>query len=101
MLSSVIVSDAVCDAVTVPYCFPFSCCAFILSKLCSFLFAELNDLTKIYYFMMLLPCSIKTGKISSTYANTKMILIWTPSGTSLQHHMAKMHVMGLGEQLKG
>jgi hypothetical protein len=30
-----------------------------------------------------------------------MILVWTPSGISVQRHMAKLHVMGLGEQLKG
>jgi hypothetical protein len=29
-----------------------------------------------------------------------MILAWLLSGTSLQHHTAKVHVMGLGEQLK-
>jgi hypothetical protein len=47
-----------------------------------------------------LPHSIKTGKISSTFAIIKIILAWTPSGTNLQSHMAKVHVMELGEQLK-
>jgi hypothetical protein len=69
------------------------------SKLCSFLPGKLKGLTKIYYFSHGLPSSIKTGKMSSASAIIKMILIWMP--TSLQHHMAKVHVMGLGEQLKG
>jgi hypothetical protein len=30
-----------------------------------------------------------------------MILVWTLDGTSLQHHMAPVHVVGLGEQLRG
>jgi hypothetical protein len=30
-----------------------------------------------------------------------MILVLKLSGTSLQHHMAKVHVMGLREKLKG
>jgi hypothetical protein len=47
------------------------------------------------------PNSIKIGKISSASAIIKIILLWTPSSTSLQCHMAKVHVMGLGEQLKG
>jgi hypothetical protein len=29
-----------------------------------------------------------------------MIFMWMPSGTSLQHHMAKAHVMGLGGAIK-
>jgi hypothetical protein len=50
---------------------------------------------------MVLYDSIKTGNISSTSAITKMILLWMPNGTSLQCQMAKVHVMRLGEQLKG
>jgi hypothetical protein len=64
------------------------------SKLCSFLSAKLKGLTKIYYFLMMLAHSIKKGKILSTIAVIKMILVWTPSGTSLQHHMAKVYVGG-------
>jgi hypothetical protein len=49
---------------------------------------------------MVLPCNVKTGKIS-TSAVTEATLLWMLSGTSLQHHMAKVHVLGLGEQLGG
>jgi hypothetical protein len=38
---------------------------------------------------MVLLRSIKTEKISSASDIIKMILVWPPSGTSLQHHMAK------------
>jgi hypothetical protein len=71
------------------------------SKLCSFLSVKLKDLTRFTIFLMVLPHSTKTGTISSTSVITKMILVWIPNGTSLQCHMAKVHVMGLGEQLKG
>jgi hypothetical protein len=35
----------------------------------------------------------KTQKTSSTCI-IKMTLVWIPSGTALQHYMAKVHVMG-------
>jgi hypothetical protein len=50
---------------------------------------------------MVLPCNTKTGEISLTSAIIKMTLVWMLNGTSLQCHMAKVHVMELGEQLKG
>jgi hypothetical protein len=49
---------------------------------------------------VVLLCSIKTGKSSSTSLIMKMILVWALNGISLQRHMAKVHVMGLWEQLK-
>jgi hypothetical protein len=70
------------------------------SKLCSFLSGKLKDLTRIYYFSDGVASQNKTGKISPSSAIIKMILVWMLNGTSLQHHMAKVHVMGLGEQLK-
>jgi hypothetical protein len=39
--------------------------------------------------------------MSSTSAIIKMTLVLTPSGNSLQHHMAKVIVMEFTEQLKG
>jgi hypothetical protein len=71
------------------------------SKLCSFLSGKLKDLNKIYYFSDGAASQNKNRKVSSTSAIIKMILGWMPSGTSLQCHMAKVHVMGLEEQLKG
>jgi hypothetical protein len=43
--------------------------------------------------------SIGEGDISSTSV-IKIILAWTPSGTFLQCHMAKVRVMVLGEESK-
>jgi hypothetical protein len=70
------------------------------SKLCGFLYGKLKILTKIIIFLIVLLRSLKPGKISSTSAVMKMILVWMLSGTSLQCHMGNMHVMGLAERLK-
>jgi hypothetical protein len=43
----------------------------------------------------------KQGKNVYASAVIKMILVWMPSDSSLQYHMAEVHVVGLGEQLKG
>jgi hypothetical protein len=48
-----------------------------------------------------LPHNLKTGNISSAYIIIKMIVAWLPSGSSVQSHMAVVHMMALGEQLKG
>jgi hypothetical protein len=45
------------------------------SKLCTSLSGKWKDLTKLYYFLMVLPHGIKTGKISSTCAIMKMVLV--------------------------
>lgn len=52
-------------------------------------------------FLKVLPCNIKTGNISSASTIMIMILVLMLCDTSLQRHMAKVHVIGLGEQLKG
>lgn len=49
---------------------------------------------------MVLPYTVKTGKNSSTSTTIRIVSGWMPSGTSLQCHMMKVHVMGLREQLK-
>jgi hypothetical protein len=46
---------------------------------------------------MVLPHIIKTQKIFSASAIIKMILVWALSGTSLQHHMVQVDVVGLGK----
>lgn len=71
------------------------------SKLCTFLYGKLKNLTEIIIILIVLPCSLKLGKISSASAVMKIILIWMLIGTSLQSHMGKVHVMGLAEQLEG
>ena len=53
---------------------------------------------KIIYFS---DGAVKIGKIFSTYATMKMILESKQNGTFLQHHMAKVRVMGLEVQLSG
>jgi hypothetical protein len=54
---------------------------------------------KFAVFLTVLACYMKTGTISSTSGLIKIISVWMLSGSSLQCHMAKVHVMGLGEQL--
>jgi hypothetical protein len=73
-------------------------CILFQSKLCSCHSGKLKDLTKISVFLMVL---YKNRKISSTSAVIKMILVRETGGSSLQCHMAKVIVVGLGEQLKG
>jgi hypothetical protein len=74
---------------------------FFESRLGSFLYDKEKDLIKIYFFSMVLPYTVKTGKNSSIYTFIKIVSGWTSSGTSLQCHMMKVHVMRLREQLKG
>jgi hypothetical protein len=46
---------------------------------------------------MMLPHNIKTGKISSVSVIMMIIMVWTPKKFFLQRHMAKVLVMGLGD----
>lgn len=71
------------------------------SKLCNLLSGKLKILTKIYYFSDNTALHYKKGKNCISICYHKMILSWMLSSTSLQHHIAKVHLMGLGEQLKG
>jgi hypothetical protein len=45
--------------------------------------------------------NVKKGNISSPCIIIKMIMAWLPSGPSVQSHMAVVHMLALGEQLKG
>jgi hypothetical protein len=75
--------------------------SFFQSKLCSFLSGKSNDLTKTYYISDGASSQYKRGNIPWTSAFKIMILIWMLGDTSLQCHMVKVYVMGLGEELKG
>jgi hypothetical protein len=59
--------------------------------------SKLKDFAEV--FLMVLPHSIKRGKISSTSIFTNMVMIWTLRGTSLQCHMAEV-CDGTGDKLK-
>jgi len=43
----------------------------------------------------------KKSRKHGTTSDTMMILLWIPSATCLQHHMAEVVVTELEEQLKG
>ena len=64
-------------------------------KLILFLKRALSSFPVKITSLMVLPRSIKIGKILSTYAVTKLILEFPQNGTFQQHHMEKVHVMDL------
>jgi hypothetical protein len=62
---------------------------------------KLKDLTKIYYSSDGTASHYKKEERYRQPASIKINLVCMLSGTTLQCHITEVHVIGLGEQLKG